>query len=72
MQQKLRSLSNEVAFFSSKKKDSEKFKKLTEEYERRLRDAELMHRSEMRKIRDSDILSTSTNIQSPISKRLSY
>ncbi len=65
-------LSEEVAFYSSKKKESEKFKKLTEEYERRLRDAELLHRSDLRKIRDSDLVSTSTNVQSPLSKRISY
>ena len=72
MKRKLVALSDEVAFYSSKKKDSDKFKKLTEEYERRLRDTELMHRSEIRKIRDSDMISTSTNVQSPISKRISY
>lgn len=72
MQKKLKALSDEVAFYSSKKKESEKFKKLTEEYERRLRDTELLHRSEMRKVRDSDLLSTSTNVQSPLSKRISY
>ncbi len=65
-------LSEEVAFYSSKKKESEKFKKLTEEYERRLRDAELLHRSDLRKIRDSDLVSTSTNVQSPLSKRISH
>ncbi len=65
-------ISEEVAFYSSKKKESEKFKKLTEEYERRLRDAELLHRSDLRKIRDSDLVSTSTNVQSPLSKRISY
>ncbi len=62
MQLKLKTLSDEVAFYSSKKKESEKFKKLTDDYERKLRDIELIHRSEMRKVRESEFLSTSTNV----------
>lgn len=80
MQSKLKSLAAEVNFYSSHKKENERFTKLTTDYERRMRDSELLYKKELRKVNDqlketvlrSDFVSTSTNIQSPISKRISY
>lgn len=80
MQSKLKSLAAEVTFYSSHKKENERFTKLTTDYERRMRDSELLYKKELRKVNDqlketvlrSDFVSTSTNVQSPVSKRISY